>query len=105
MEGSERLRPRLRSRIYRGVCPNCGPIATLVNTEYDPLLRRLISSEKRCLTCDGTDDVKLIGRESSKHYIDINEWMRRVDFTEKISPRVEEKIEFYTELDDFMKNL
>lgn len=105
----EPFEPRKRSRVYRGRCSTCGKqVPILVNAEYDPLLSLSYYPSTKilmeCLKC-GSIDVSIYAREERAMREDIRAWRQRVDFTERVKPRVKEKIIFQSELEDFMKEL
>ena len=99
---------RFRTRIYKGWCDSCHRKSLIrVSASYDPLLglANQITGyphvETECLACGGSL-LKLCPKQSKKMQIDIYDWKKRVDFTEKFKPyiiqKLEEGVEFDTEM-------
>lgn len=82
---------RLRDRVYPGRCPICGKTSVRVSYYYDPKIEKF-ESEKECLKCGSSEGTELTKRALEESLEDLMGWLRRVDFTERVKPKVLLKI-------------
>ena len=81
----------LRDKVYPGKCLRCGKTSVRVSYDYDPKMKTF-EVDKECLKCGGSEGIELTKKALEDSLEDLQSWLRRVDFSEEVSPKVEMKI-------------
>lgn len=76
-----------RTKIYKGICPICTKVDTLVRVSYNSLTLRLEYSYE-CLKCGNAQDIELDEIDKAIYLKDIKDWLDRLNFIGTISPKM-----------------